>query len=140
MNKLTTKERILLVIGAATLIIALALTGGMLYILTSASESTLRWWAGLATVALPIASLAAYFLGRMEARGHLAGLTQGIEAVSEAARKTTDVASNVADIRISTAQRVKRTPVVQQMFLPPAVADRGGVILPPLQADGDIDV
>ncbi len=147
MAKLTTKEWVLLVIGAIALIVILALTGVLLYTLSRVSETTLRWWAGVATLTLPLVALAAYFLGRIEARGWRDGLTQGIEAVSEAARKTTDVAQRTADIRVTTAQRMKRspTPVVQQMFLPPAVTGMGtmgatGVILPPQRAEGDVEI
>ncbi len=147
MAKLTTKERVLLVIGAVALIVILALIGALLYALSRVSVTTLRWWASVVTLALPLAILAAYYLGRIETQGWRAGLTQGIEAVSEAARKTTDVAQRTANIRVTTAQRMKRQPmpVVQQMFLPPAVTGMGaigttGVILPPQCIEGDVEL
>ncbi len=86
-------------------------------------------------------NLIAYWLGHTEARGHVAGLTQGIDAVSKAAVKTADVAQRTADIRVNTAHRMRPAPAVQQIFLPPAVSGgaQGGVILPPLHTGGDIE-
>ncbi len=118
----------------------LALTFVLAYALTHANDTALRWWAGLATAMVPTLSIIAYWLGRTEARGHVAGLTQGIDAVSKAAANTTDVAQRAANIRVDTANRMRPAPAVQQMFLPPAVIGGGqGVILPPLQATGDTE-
>jgi hypothetical protein len=137
MGRLTSRERVL--IGAVALIVALILIGVLLYALNVASVATLRWWAGVATLALPLTGIVTFFLGRMEARGHVAGLTQGIEAVSRAAQGT-------ADIRVTTAQRMRRRspqPAVQQVFLPagmPPGATGAGVILPPRREEEDVEL
>ena len=139
---LTGRERILVIIGATGLVAVLALTGLLVYALTRASIVALRWWAGLTTAALPPAGLIAFYLGRVEARGRVAGLTQGIEAVSQAAQKT-------ADIRVTTLQRTRQrlrqqTPAIQQVFLPgsPGFAggQGGGVIAPPRLDAGEEEV
>lgn len=139
-NKPTSKDRLLVIGGAVALAAALALIGGLIYALNVASLRTLRWWAGIATVVLPLAAVAAFFVGRMEARGHVAGLAQGIEAVSRAAKET-------ADIRVTTTQRLRRrepTPAVQQVFMPgmPGIGggEIAGVIMPPRHDDADVEL
>lgn len=138
MGKLTPRERVLIAAGAMGLVVALALAGGLLYAVNSASATMLRWWAGLTTAALPLAGGIGYYLGRVEARGHVAGLTQGIEVVSEAARRT-------ADVRVSTAQRMRQgrnAPAFQQVLMPFPTLPYGGnagVIMPP-QPSGDDEV
>jgi hypothetical protein len=138
-GKLTPREKVLVAVGAVGLVVAIALLAMLIYALFEAGVTALRWWAGLATAALPLAALCAYYLGRTEARGHVAGLTQGIEAVSEAARRT-------ADIRVSTAQRIKRqpTPAVQQVFMPgpPGLLGPGstGVIVEAQRAEDEVEL
>ena len=149
-GKLTPRERALLAVGAVGLIVILALTGLLLYAVLTADATTLRWWAGLATAALPLAGILAYYLGRMEVRGHVAGLTQGIEAVSQAAQKTTEVAQRAADIRVSTAQRMREQrrpavqPTLQQAFLLPGggmpFGSSSGVIVEAPQGEGEVEV
>ena len=147
-GKLTTREKVMLGLGAVVLIVALGLSGGLLYALNTAGVTTLRWWAGLATALLPFAGALAYWLGRLEARGHVAGLAQGIEAVSKAAQKTTEVAQRTADIRVTTAQRMRHRkpgvqPAIQQAFLLPGMSPfggGGGVILPPQQQEEDVEL
>lgn len=139
MGRLTPKERILLVAGATGLVAVLALAGGLLYAVNTASATTLRWWAGLVTTALPLAGWLGYYLGRAEMRGQVRGLAQGIEAVSEAARWT-------ADVRVSTVQRMRQrnAPAFQQVLMPfPTPTPYGGnagVIMPPRTGDDEVEV
>ena len=145
---LSSREKVLLIAGGVGLVAVLALVGGLIYALSQAGVTALRWWAGLGTAALPLAGLLAYYLGRMEARGHVAGLTQGIEAVSKAAQRTTEVAQRAADIRVSTVRQMRQRapqaqPTVQQAFLLPGMAPFGnsaGVILPAPQEDEEVEV
>lgn len=141
MGRLTPKERILLAAGATGLVVVLALAGGLLYTVNTASETTLRWWAGLVTTALPLAGWLGYYLGRAEMRGQVRGLAQGIEAVSEAARWT-------ADVRVSTVQRMRQSrnaPAFQQVLMPfpsPTLPYGGnaGVIMPSRTGDDEVEV
>ncbi len=147
-NKKTKKASQSPVIAQAQLVIAssivLAAVLLLAYALAHASETALRWWAGLITaVILPIA-LTSYWLGHTEARGRIAGLDLGINAVTKAAVNTTDAAGRTANIRVQAARQVAApptTPSVQQVFLPPSVQRFAGhgVILPPQQADGEVE-
>lgn len=121
------------VVVTSVVAILLLFIGLLVYALLEATVATLRWWAGLTTVGLPLVAIAAYYLGRIEAQGRLAGLQQGIEAVTEAARKT-------ADVRVSTAQRMRQrqpTPTVQQVFLP---GGSGGPVVAPHTPASHADV
>jgi hypothetical protein len=140
--KLNARERVLLVVGGAGLVVVAALLGGVIYGAYKAEVGTLRWWAVGATVALPLVGVAAFYLGRMEARGHVAGLRDGIEAVHASTQRTVETASRVADVRVTTRQRMKRkpTPAIQQVILPGMTGGAtggAGLILPPVQDSGD---
>ncbi len=131
---MSARERMLL--GMAALVVVLAVVGGLVYTVGQADVTALRWWAGVATVVVPLVGLAGYSLGRMEARGHVAGLAEGIEAVSKAAYKA-------ADVRVMTTRRMKErapVPTVQQMFLPGGGAGGAGVIIPPRRRDEDVEL
>jgi hypothetical protein len=139
-KKLDLETKILIVVAVIAILLALALIGVLIYALSHASPTTLRWWAGLATAALPATALIAYQLGRIEARGQIAGLTQGVETASRAARDT-------ADIRVTAAHRLRQRPqqraAVQQIFLPGMnVPAGGGVILPPstFESEGEVEL
>ncbi|HIP99207.1 TPA: hypothetical protein EYH33_01510 [Candidatus Bipolaricaulota bacterium] len=136
-KRLDWQTEALIAIGAVGLLLVLGFIGALIYALLHASPTALRWWAGLATVALPMAVFIAYHLGRIEARGQIAGLTQGVEAVSRAARDT-------ADIRVTAAHRLRQQPqraAVQQIFLPGMPPTGGsGVILPPPRNEGEIEL
>ncbi len=125
-------------------IIVLTVTLVLTYALTQADETALRWWAGILTIAILPIALGSYWMGHTEARGRIAGLGQGIDAVTKAAVSTTDAAGRTANIRVQAARQAAapspQPPTIQQMFLPPAVQNCAGqgVILPPLHADGDV--
>jgi hypothetical protein len=108
----TPKERLLLVVGAVGLLVAVSLFVLLVYALTHAGMVTLRWWAGVVTMALPLAALFAYYLGRLEARAVLAGLNQGVGAVMDAAQQTANLRSSAS------ASRGAKTPPVQIVNLP----------------------
>ena len=74
--------------------------GGLVYALFHASLSTLRWWAGVATVAVPLAVWGGYVLGKMVARERLTGLEQGVNTVMKAAERT-------ANLRVATIREVR---------------------------------
>ena len=116
------------------------------YAIINTSEANLRWWAGTITILLPLGIAAGFWAGHVEARGHVAGLHEGIDAVSRAANKATDVAQRAADIRVQATRQIaiqpqSPAPTIQQMFLPPSVSGQGGpaVILPPIQRNGSTD-
>ncbi len=127
------RERFLVVLGAVGLVLLVGLAALLIYALLRADVVTLRWWAGLATVALPATAWGFYTLGRLTARAHVDGLTQGVREVMRAATET-------AELRVGTAQRLRRKPRQQppavQVFIPgagremPSLAG-GPVILPP---------
>ncbi len=143
-GNLTSRERALLIAGAVGLVVVLALGGVLVYAVHRAGVTVLRWWAGLTTAALPLVGGLGYYLGRVEVRGHVAGLTQGIEAVSEAARRT-------AEVRVSTAQRLRRrgnAPAFQAgaqyaapLLMPfPVLPGNTGVIMPPQTEADEVEV
>lgn len=140
-----TREQLFFTIGAVGLVIVLAIIGGVVYLAYKVEVGTLRAWAIGATLALPLALLVAFYLGRLEARGHIAGLSQGIEAVTGATARTVDAAGRVADVRVATAQRMRNrqaTPAVQQVFLPglPGGGMGGSLILPPQHTEEDVEL
>lgn len=139
-KELDLETKVLIAVIVIAVLVVLVLIGVLVYALLHASLVTLQWWAGLATVALPLTAFLAYHLGRIEARGQIAGLTQGVEAVSRAARDT-------ADIRVTAAHRLRQRSqpqraAVQQIFLPGMQAGGGGVILPPptFESEGEVEL
>lgn len=141
--QLNTREQILLVVGALALVVAVAAIGGLVVAVNVAEVAALRWWALVATLAAPLAAAIAFWLGRQEARAHVAGLTQGIEAVHGAAQGTVSVAQRAADIRVTSAQRLRQrpTPALQQFILPGMMGgNSSGLILPPAHDDEEVEV
>lgn len=133
------REKVFLGAGAAGLIILVAVGGGLVYALLTASTVTLRWWAGIVTLALPAAVLLAYFLGKQAARERIAGLEQGINAVTEAARRTVDTARQTVAVRAEAAA-IRRSvqPAIQQVFLPGLPA--GGQVILPASQGGEVEL
>ncbi|MDW8069085.1 MAG: hypothetical protein RML46_09245 [Anaerolineae bacterium] len=126
------EDQIFLTVGAVGLVIILAIVGGVVYALLKASVVTLRWWAGLATLAAIILPALAWYLGTREARARLAGIDQGIDRVAKAAAQTVNVAQQTAAVRVGVAQAMRR-PAIQpavQVFLPGLPSGGGPVILP----------
>lgn len=126
------EAKILLAIGAVGLAATLAVIGGVVYALIRASITTLRWWAGLATLAAVIFPILAWRLGTREARARLEGIDAGIDRVAKAAAATVSVAERTAQVRVGVAQAMRQRPqpAVQQVFLPGLPMAGGPVILP----------
>lgn len=136
------EAKIFLTIGAVGLVIILAVIGGVVYALLKASVVTLRWWAGLATLAVPVIGFLAWWLGTREAESRLAGIDQGIERVTRAAAETVTVAQRTAEVRIGVAQQMRRPavqPAVQQVFLP-GLPTGGPMILPAAREDEEVEL
>ncbi|MBU0490451.1 MAG: hypothetical protein KKA73_21530 [Chloroflexi bacterium] len=90
-----------LVLGAG---LTLAGVGLLAFIIANTSPIDARMWAFLATLGMPLGGLAGYWLGRVEARGRVAGIDQGIERVSRAANDTATLRVNVAHAMRAPAQ------------------------------------
>jgi len=131
------REKIIFGLGAVGLILVVALVGGVVYALLKASVTTLRWWAGLATLAIPVTAALAWWLATREARARLAGIDQGIERVAKAAAATVSVAERAAQVRVGVAQSLRQRPqpAVQQVFLPGLTA--GAPVIRPVLPDGE---
>jgi hypothetical protein len=118
----------LVVAGAALVFVV----GGLVYALLHASVVALRWWAGLATVALPIGGALAFYLGRVEARGRMVGLEQGVSAVMRAAHETADLrAAQVREARrpVEALQSINpQDVVIVEAPLPQLKAGRGDIV------------
>ncbi len=115
----------------------------LVYALLKASPTTLRWWAGLATVAVPVVGFLGWWLGAREARARVAGIEQGIEHVAKAAAETVAVAQKTADVRVNTARRARRRdhPTIQQVFLPGLPAGGGWPAIEPARGeDGEVEL
>jgi hypothetical protein len=144
--KMNGRERLLLAGGGVLLLVIAALVGGLVYGAHRAALVTLRWWAVGATLALPLAGGVGFLLGQTEARGHVAGLKQGIEAVQVSTQRTVDAAGRVADVRVRATQRLKQKPqpAIQQVFLPGltsgGMGGGPGVIVPLQQDGGDVEL
>jgi len=81
MQNRTLKERALdVVLGAG---VVLFVVGGALlfvYVVTGTAEvNTLRWWAAIASLAVPLVGFAAWKLAALAAREHLAGFDRGMD-------------------------------------------------------------
>jgi len=132
---MTRRERFILTLGAAVVILAAAAIGGVVYGLLKASIIALRWWAVLATLAAIVGPILAWRLGIREARARLDGIDQGIERVARAAARTVDTARQAAEA----AQRMQRPqPAVQQVILPGLPA--GSPVILPADQGGEIEV
>lgn len=147
-TQMSARDRLLVGLGVLALLLVVALVAAIIYLAHQAGVVTLRWWAAAATLALPATAALAYSLGRTEARGHIAGLTQGVEAVSGAAQRVVEAAGHVADVRVATAQRMRQqrpTAPFQQFILPgtalPGMASGpAGLIMPPQQVEEDVEL
>jgi hypothetical protein len=122
-------ERHLMIVGAVGLIIISAVGGLFVWALSHANPTTLRWWAGIATVALPITGALAYSLGRLASKERIMGLETGVQKVMAAAQQT-------ADLRVRMVQQARQKPQPQtpavQVFIPGGLPPAGGpVVLPP---------
>jgi hypothetical protein len=140
-------DRLLLGLGALALLLATGLIAAIIYLAHQASIATLRWWTVAATLALPATAAIAYTLGRTEARGHIAGLTQGVEAVSGAAQRVVEAAGHVADVRVVAAQRMRQQRPAAAPFqqfilpgLPGLTTGPAGLIMPPQQVEEDVEL
>jgi len=74
--------------------------GVLVYALLHAPVSALRWWAGVTTIAVPLAVWGGYALGKIVARERLTGLEQGVSTVMKAAEQT-------ANLRVATIREVR---------------------------------
>lgn len=74
--------------------------GVLVYALLNAPVSALRWWAGVTTIAVPLAVWGGYALGKIVARERLTGLEQGVSTVMKAAEQT-------ANLRVATIREVR---------------------------------
>lgn len=136
------EAKIFLIIGAVGLVIVLAAVGGVVYALVKASVVTLRWWAGLATLAAVIFPVLAWRLGTREARARLEGIDAGIDRVAKAAAATVSVAERTAQVRVGVAQAMRQRPAqpaVQQVFIPGLPAG-GPVILPAASGGEEVEL
>lgn len=125
-------------IGALLLVVVIP-SGGVVYALLNASVVTLRWWAGLATLAAIIFPLIAWRLGTREARARLDGIDQGIDRVTKAAVQTVNVAQQAGQVCVGVAQQMRR-PQTVQVFLPGLPAGGGPVILPAASDDEVVEL
>jgi cytochrome c biogenesis protein CcdA len=116
----------LLVVAGALLV---GVVGGLLYALAHASESALRWWAGLATVALPLALAGGYRVGKLAAGERLRGLEQGVDTVMDAAQRTADLRGQaVREARQGATAAVDPAQIVIVPARPPALPGGGNVV------------
>ena len=135
------RERIFLALGAGGLVVLVLLIGGIVYALLTASVTALRWWAGLMTAALPVGLTVAYALGRQAARERIAGVHQGIEAVTVAAARTVDTARQTAAVRAEAARQMRRPgPAIQQVFLPGMPGAPGGPVILPVASQEEVEL
>jgi hypothetical protein len=135
------RERIFLALGAGGLVVLVLLIGGIVYALLTASVTALRWWAGLMTAALPVGLTVAYALGRQAARERIAGVHQGIEAVTAAAARTVDTARQAAAVRAEAARQMRRSgPAIQQVFLPGMPGAPGGPVILPVASQEEVEL
>ena len=83
----------------------------------------------------------AYGLGRQAAKERIAGLQQGIEAVTTAANRTVETARETAAVRAEAARRMRQpVPAVQQVFLPGLTVGQGPVILPAARSGEEVEL
>jgi len=79
------QEKIALAVGSAilALLAAALLIGGLYWLTTLSGTQGTRWWAIVATLALPIAVLVTYRLATHSAREHLAGFDRGLDGAQK---------------------------------------------------------
>jgi len=104
--------------------IALLIAIGLLYYLTGRTSPTgLRWWATLATLALPLAVGAAWLLATQSAREHLAGFDRGLTGAERSITAVGRGLSATASMARTAARPAPR---------PPALAGADDDLLPRL--------
>lgn len=100
------KEQKLVITSGTLALMAIVGSIGVLYwVTTSLSIGALRAWAVATIFIIPLSIFAGWRLGTRDARAHLSGLDKGIDRVMGAASKT-------ADLRTSTAGRVRQVTTV----------------------------
>ncbi len=136
------KEEVFIAIGAILLLLIGGAVGGVIYALLRASITALRWWAGLATLAVPVCAALAWYLGMREARARIAGIDEGIERVTRAATATVGIAERASQVRVATAQQLRRptSPTFQQVFLPGGLPTGGPLILPVKPGEDEVEL
>jgi hypothetical protein len=79
------QDKLLLGIGAVVITLALggAVIGGLYWLTTQAGIQGTRWWAIVATLALPAAVVITYRLATHSAREHLAGFDRGLDGAQK---------------------------------------------------------
>lgn len=96
-------------IGGGLVLLAL---GWLVYTLFTAQITTLRWWAGLATVIALLAPVAAYFLGLASATAHREGLRDGLNiaqsGIQNGVQTTMHAAAETATLRVQTARQLRQ--------------------------------
>ncbi len=116
-----TREKLLLMVGAATL--ALAVIGGMialLYWLTGlVGHEDIRWYSVILTLALPVVIFVTHRLATYAAREHLAGFNRGLDG---AERTITSIGRGLsATASLARTSRVPARPVQSNDDLLPRV-------------------
>ena len=112
--------------------VALLIAIGLLYYLTGRTSATgLRWWATLATLALPLSVGVAWLLATQSAREHLAGFDRGLTG---AERSITAIGRG-----LSATASMART-AARPAPHPPAIADDDDDLLPRLSRMRILDI
>ena len=120
---------------ACVAIVLLAMLAGLCYgfwyLAVQVEHGILAAWALAMTVAVPLAGLAGYKLGGTEARGVLAGIGLGTGPVVDTAQK-------VADVRVSTARRLRQPEPVQTVEVQLPIVDVTPRRLPSGSGNGNV--
>lgn len=108
-------KELALVLLLALAIIAFAALLVYKFFMDTLDEDVVRIWALVATLLLPITGIVCFKLGKTESVGVVKGIETGVKNV-------VPVASQVADIRISTARAMRQTEDAPVIELPPLEA------------------
>jgi hypothetical protein len=102
--------------------VALLISVGLLYYLTGRTTSTgLRWWAALATLAIPLTAGVTWLLTTQSAREHLAGFDRGLAGAEHTITAVGRGLSATASMARTAARSAPR---------PPAIASADDDLLP----------
>jgi len=117
---------------SCTVIVALALAGGLAYglykiVLANTTHGAVVVYALLVTALLPVAFYGGMSWGTRGARGLVEGLHTGVDSVMDAANRTADLKVNVS--------RAIHAPVVQAQAVLPEIID-----VTPRQLNGGRDI
>lgn len=133
------RQRLILIGVGLAGALTLALLGGIVYWLFTATLSTLRWWAGLATVGAALLPFLGYFLGTSTSRAHQEGLAAGVQTAQDIMQTgvatTMRAAADTAEVRITTAHALR--PPVAAGKLTLDELNRLVRTLPSTMADGE---